>query len=45
MGQELVRALAQGLGGQVSVEEAHPGLQMTITFPADPTTTAAPHPT
>jgi two-component sensor histidine kinase len=45
MGQELVRALAQGLGGRVSVEDAQPGLQMTITFPADPATSPAPIPT
>jgi two-component sensor histidine kinase len=45
MGQELVRALAKGLGGRVSVEDAQPGLQMTITFPADPTTSVAPLPT
>ena len=45
MGQELVRALAQGLGGGVSVEDAQPGLQMTITFPTDPATSVGPLPT
>jgi two-component sensor histidine kinase len=45
MGQELVRALAHGLGGRVSVSDAHPGLQIAILFPADPATRPAPMPT
>jgi two-component sensor histidine kinase len=45
MGQELVRALAQGLGGRVSTEDAQPGLRMAITFPAEPAASHAPVPT
>jgi two-component sensor histidine kinase len=45
MGQELVRALAQGLGGRVSSEDAQPGLRMAITFPAEPAASHAPVPT
>jgi hypothetical protein len=35
MGQELVRAIALGLGGEVTIDDAQPGLEVKIIFPAD----------
>jgi two-component sensor histidine kinase len=39
IGQELVRGLALSLGGRVLIEDAQPGLEVKVMFPADPDST------
>ncbi len=36
MGQDLVRGLAASLGGRAVIEDAQPGVEVKILFPADP---------